>query len=117
MIKVDPKIDDGKWCELKKTGCFGKPADADSLIPQNGWQVFPSRNIPSMFNYGLVYYYLLESIENDSDNDEHDAEESVVMTGDTVTAKPCWKVVLSKIYKIICLPKGIMFYVHMFTTP
>ena len=76
---------------IKKTECFRKPADADSLITQNGWQVFPSRNIPSMFNYGHVYYYLVESIENDSDNEEHDAEESVVMTGDTVTAKPLKK--------------------------
>ena len=56
-------------------GCFRKPADADSLIPQNGWQVFPSQNIPSMFNYGHVYYYLVESIENNSENDEHDVEE------------------------------------------
>ena len=26
-------------------------------IPSNGWRVFPSQNIPSLFNYGHVHYY------------------------------------------------------------
>ena len=26
-------------------------------IPSNGWRVFPSQNIPSLFNFGHVHYY------------------------------------------------------------
>ena len=34
-------------------------SDSISLpsIPSNGWRVFPSQNIPSLFNYGHVHYY------------------------------------------------------------
>ena len=30
--------------------------------PKSGWRVFPSQNIPSLFNYGHVYHYTLESL-------------------------------------------------------
>ena len=46
---------------------------SEDLIPNNGWKKFPSRNIPSMFNYDHVYHYLIETVQNeciDSDNEE-----------------------------------------------
>ena len=55
-------IDRGKWFAAKvlqensdvktNSGSISLPC-----IPSNGWRVFPSQNIPSLFNYGHVYYY------------------------------------------------------------
>ena len=39
-------------------------------IPSSAWRVFPSQNIPSLFNYGHVHYYALESIQNVADHPE-----------------------------------------------
>lgn len=30
-------------------------------FPSNGWQPFPSNNIPTTFNFGRIYDYLVES--------------------------------------------------------
>ena len=51
---------------------------SEELIPNNGWKNFPSRDIPSMFNYDHVYPYL-------TDNEE------LGCGHDTVTAKPLKK--------------------------
>ena len=32
------------------------------LIPKTGWKAFPSQDLPSLFNYGHVYHYALESL-------------------------------------------------------
>ena len=83
IIKVDPKIDGGKWYELKKGGII---KDTDVTLPIDGWKNFPSRNIPSMFNYGHLYFYLVESIQpNHQDSDTED------ISTDTVTARPLKK--------------------------
>ena len=37
-------------------------------IPSTGWGVFPSENIASLFNYGHLHYYALESIQNNADH-------------------------------------------------
>lgn len=34
------------------------------FVPSTGWCAFPSQNIPSLFNYGHVHYYALESVED-----------------------------------------------------
>ena len=39
-------------------------------IPSTAWRVFPSQNIPLLFNYGHVHYYALESIKNVADHPE-----------------------------------------------
>ena len=58
------------------------------------WRQFPSRNIPSMYNYGHLYHYLVETIESitlsDSDNNNTN-ENTERLMGDTVTAKPLKK--------------------------
>ena len=41
---------------------FGGRVDAP-VIPDSGWRLFPSQDIPVMFNYGHVYHYALESIK------------------------------------------------------
>ena len=58
----DPAIDHGKWFAAKvlqensdvktNSGSISLPC-----IPSNGWRVFPSQNILSLFNYGHVHYY------------------------------------------------------------
>ena len=67
----------------------------DISVPQNGWEVFPSKNIPPMFNYGHVYFYLVESVVNmnlPSDARTDDDEDFVdCMNTDTITAKPLKK--------------------------
>jgi len=40
-------------------------------IPSTGWRVFPSHNIPELFNYGHIHYYALESIHNANVTDEN----------------------------------------------
>ena len=69
---LDPSIDNGKWFAAKvlKESCESK-ANCSSIslpfIPSTGWRSFPFQNIPSLFNYGHVYYYALESIPNVTD--------------------------------------------------
>ena len=50
------------------------------FIPSTGWPAFPSNNIPSLFNYGHVHYYALESIPLDLDNIEDIEDELGHMT-------------------------------------
>ena len=64
-IKVDPKVDGGKWYEIKRDGLsvFSNYVfEPETLSPVGGWRVFPSCDIPGMFNYGHIYYYLVESV-------------------------------------------------------
>ena len=79
--KVDLKVDGGKWYETKP---MKKPSidDIQNLLSiteeQNegptildGWGNFPSQTLPSMFNHGNIYHYLVEllsSIELEHDN-------------------------------------------------
>lgn len=63
---LDPSIDEGKWFAAKE-GCKVQQSCQVVLfpdIPSTGWCVFPSHNIPDLFNYGHIHYYALESIQN-----------------------------------------------------
>ena len=71
-----------------------KPSKDDTLS-ESSWKDFPSRNIPPMFNYGNIYYYLIESVpmvaeafgnDSSSDSDYGEKEEFQV-----ATAKPLKK--------------------------
>ena len=65
LIKVDPKVDGGKWYDIKSKG-EGLPTSSNKLeitTPARGWNNFPGTNIPSMFNYGHIYFYLVESVD------------------------------------------------------
>ena len=59
-------------------------------IPVEGWKKFPSRNLPANLNYGHVYFYLIESIQNNHtlSNNESDSDGE---DNDNVTAKPLRK--------------------------
>ena len=51
LIKVDPKVDGGKWYELKLRGtipCTSKEF-SEPLTPIGGWRNFPGSTVPSMF--------------------------------------------------------------------
>lgn len=66
---LDPSIDDGKWFSAKVFKENAKLQANCSLsllpfVPSTGWCAFPSQNIPSLFNYGHVHYYALESVED-----------------------------------------------------
>lgn len=56
-LKVDPRVDGGKWYELKKKGDSLKTASSTTKAssswdtkPSDDWTVFPSVDIPLMFN-------------------------------------------------------------------
>ena len=74
--QVDPKVDGGKWYETKR---MTKPSIDDILIQNllsiteeqnerpttlDGWGNFPSQTLPSMFNHGNIYHYLMESLSS-----------------------------------------------------
>ena len=86
-IKVDPKVDGGKWHQFKTCVSFVSPTDAIDDTPNDGWHSSPTVNIPSMFNYAHVYHYLIESLEN---ADEDDEEEDCCIDNAS-TAKPLRK--------------------------
>ena len=72
---LDPSIDNGKWLASKilkeRSDVQGKcSVNAVPFIPSSGWRVFPSHNIPSLFNYGHVHYYALKSIQNIDDTQD-----------------------------------------------
>ena len=58
---LDLGIDGGKWLKAKENRELGSNlTDHKSLVPdppQKNWRVFPSYDIPSLFNYGHVYHY------------------------------------------------------------
>ena len=84
---LDSCIDNGKWLEAKilrernaesLTSSTNTVNDVPVTVPQTGWKAFPSQDLPSLFNYGHVYHYALESLPtlprkknyNEEDEDE-----------------------------------------------
>ena len=99
-LPVDPKIDGGKWYNLKTkdNASIENTSSKTSIaslgdLPGDGWRLFPSKNLPANFNYGHVYFYLVESaakasnIPDSSDSDE----DNLYANCNTVTAKPLKK--------------------------
>ena len=83
--KLDPSIDNGKWfaakvlkesSDLQENGNLTLPP----FIPSTGRRAFPPNNIPSLFNYGHVHYYALESILLNLVNTEDTQDELGHMT-------------------------------------
>ena len=65
---------------------------AKYLLQPDGWRLFPSKNIPPNFNYGHVYFYLVESVASTANIiDTSDCDDDQYNTCDTVTAKPLKK--------------------------
>ncbi|CAH3175503.1 unnamed protein product, partial [Porites lobata] len=74
---LDPSIDEGKWFAakvIKENFGLQQNSNVVSLpdIPSKGWRDFPSYNIPQLFNYGHIHYYVLESIRNVNANEDDD---------------------------------------------
>ena len=66
---LHPSIDDGKWFSakvLKENAKLQTNCSLSSLlfVPSTGWRALTSQNIPSLFNYGHVHYYTLESVQD-----------------------------------------------------
>ena len=100
-LPVDVKIDGGKWYDLKHNQTISTDALTPSVtststlynIPTDGWNVYPSKPLPANFNYGHVYFYLVESASTASnlvDSSESDGDDTYYNC-DTVTAKPLRK--------------------------
>ena len=97
---VDPKIDGGKWYNLKTEDSAlientNSKTSIASLgdLPTDGWRLFPTKNLPANFNYGHVYFYLVESAakaSNIPDSNDSD-EDSLYANCDTVIEKPLKK--------------------------
>jgi len=82
---LDLGIDHGKWFAAKVQENSVVKTNSGSIsiqcIPSTGWRVFPSQNIPSLFNYRHVHYYALESIQNVANHPE-DIEDGLGHTTD-----------------------------------
>lgn len=101
-LPVTPKVDGGRWYKIKlDKSKEGQQATSSSSAdnttterPTDGWRDFPSRNLPANFNYGHVYFYLVESISTAAgvpdDSDDPD-DDNLYDNCDTVTAKPLRK--------------------------
>ena len=52
------------------------PSTPDAFpFPSDGWRLFPSRNIPKKFNYGHVYFFMVQSIASAANvNDSSDSD-------------------------------------------
>ena len=92
MVERDLKANKNETADnLNSTTSTSKSIVID--LPTDGWRVFPSQNIPSNFNYGHVYFYLVESVSSASniEDSESDDGDNLYDTCDTVTAKPLKK--------------------------
>ena len=99
-LPVDPKIDGGKWYNLKTedSTSIENTSSKTSIaslgeLPKNGWRLFPSKNLPANFNYGHVCLYLVESAakaSNIPDSSDSDGD-NLYDNCNTVTAKPMKK--------------------------
>lgn len=102
---MTPKIDGGKWYDLKlkksqegndSAPTFSANGQTSSEIPTDGWKNFPSIYIPPNLNYGHVYFYMVESVasavEKIDTSDSSDDDDNLYNICDTVTAKPLQKV-------------------------
>lgn len=95
-LPIDPKVDGGKWYDIKmnKISITHTSSLFRGDLPEGGWKHFPSKNLPENFNYGHVYFYLVESssksfniLQDSSDSDD----DNIYDNSDTVTAKPLKK--------------------------
>ena len=59
--------------------------------PVTSWKTFPSRDIPNNFNYGTIYYYLLESIQFKDHDGGDQSDESSDANLSHMTSKPLRK--------------------------
>ncbi|XP_001631319.2 uncharacterized protein LOC5510867 [Nematostella vectensis] len=97
--KVDLKVDGGKWYAMKASklnlNTQGALQDESSQALCTDWKMFPSQDIPAMYNYGHLYHYLVESLQNEfldlADEDKSDSEGSGTESSGTATAKPLKK--------------------------
>ncbi|KAG5877350.1 hypothetical protein JTB14_005150 [Gonioctena quinquepunctata] len=64
--EIDISIDKGRWFHeksnaLKKTRTILNKQNIPPLFPPTGWKKFPSKSVPRLFNYGIVYKHLVET--------------------------------------------------------
>lgn len=97
---LDSCIDNGKWLEAKilrerKAGSHKSSTktvnDVPVIVPQTGWKAFPSQDLPSLFNYGHVYHYALESLPTlpgEKNYNEEDKDEEFTSGIGHMTDKP-----------------------------
>lgn len=73
-LPVDSKIDGGKWYYIKSSTEVVRPR---GCLSATGWKHFPSMSLPTNFNYGHIYFHLVESADNLLINNHRDGEEEL----------------------------------------
>lgn len=60
---LDVSVDGGHWYDVK---CKTRTTTSSiPILPISGWKKFPSTNIiPSNFNDGHMYHYIIESVQD-----------------------------------------------------
>ena len=89
-------MDEGHCYNVKSRTNKQNNGSTNFLIPQVGWTMFPSQDIPVNFNYGHVYHYITESVNhlflpNSGTLDQDENLDDNIDDEDTVTAKPLRK--------------------------
>ena len=95
-VKVDPKADGEHWYNVKSSMNKQNNDATNFLIPWVRRTIFQNQDIPVSFNYGHVYHYIIESVNNlflcNSDTlDQDENLDDKIDDEDTVTAKPLRK--------------------------
>ena len=63
-MKDNPKVNAGHWYNVKASINKQNNDSINFLIPLVGWKMLPSEDIPVNFNYGHVFHYIIESVNN-----------------------------------------------------
>ncbi|KAK3919042.1 Transportin-1 [Frankliniella fusca] len=62
---LDIGVDGGKWLEIKRNKLLqqsGTNVPKKETLPITGWRPFPGFKIPTMFNEGHIYHWIVESV-------------------------------------------------------
>ena len=81
---------DGRHWYNVKSSLNTQNNSTNLLIPQVGWTVFPSQDIPVNINYGHVYHHIIESFNNGTLDQDENLNYNID-DEDTVTGEPLRK--------------------------
>ena len=81
---------DGRHWYNVKSSLNKQNNSTNLLIPQVGWTVFPSQDIPVNINSGHVYHYVIESFNNGTLDQDENLNYNID-DEDTVTGEPLRK--------------------------
>ena len=79
-VKVDPKLDSGKWYTLKDQSEHSSVRMLYSypILSISGWKTFPLASVLKYVNYGHICQYLVESVTKLQNVDRDDLSDEVL---------------------------------------